>query len=73
MYLLYQSFNREIGHRRINYMTHFLKWMKNILLFTYTTNILVSLLTVNMKNFLAQKSENVRPNSSNSMENATPL
>ena len=36
--------------------------MKNTSLFTYSTNILVRLLTVNLKNFfLPQKSENVRP------------
>ena len=45
--------------------------MKNILLFTYCTNILVRLLTVNMNNSLPQKSENVRPHSNNSFENAT--
>ena len=33
----------------------------------------VRLLFVNMKNCLAQESENVRPYSSNSIENATPL
>ena len=33
-------------------LTHFLiNWMKNTLLFTYSTNILVRLLTVNMNNF----------------------
>ena len=52
--------------------------MKNTLqltqLFTYSTNIVVSLLTVIMKNSLIpQKSENERPHSSNSNENATPL
>ena len=47
--------------------------MKNTLLFTYSANILVRLLTVNMNNSLTQKSENVRPHSSNSFENATPL
>ena len=49
--------------------------MKNTLLFTYSTNILIRLLTVNMNNFqfLPQKSENVGPHSSNSTENATPL
>ena len=46
--------------------------MKNTLLFTYSTNILVRLLTVNIKNCLTQNSENVRPHSSNSIENATP-
>ena len=57
--------------------------MKNTLLFTYCTNILVRLLTVNMNNSLPQKSENVRPHSNNylkmqphysqpSRENATP-
>ena len=47
--------------------------MKNTLLFTYSTDILVRLLTVNIKNFLTQKSENVRPHFSYSIENATPL
>ena len=47
--------------------------MKNTLLFTYSTNILVRLLTVNMKNRRTQKSENVRPHYSQSRrENATP-
>ena len=35
--------------------------MKNALLFTYSKNILVRLLTVNMKNCLIQESKNVRP------------
>ena len=47
--------------------------MKNTVLFTYSTNILVRLLTVTMNNFLTQKSENVRTHSSNSIENTTPL
>ena len=49
--------------------------MKNTLLFTHGISILVRLLTVNVKNFLPQKSQNVRPHSStsNSIENATPL
>ena len=47
--------------------------MKNTLLFTDSTNILVRLLTVNMKNCPTQKFENVLPHSSNSIENATPL
>ena len=48
--------------------------MKNTSLFTYSTNILVRLLTVNVKNFFyPQKSENVRPHSSNAIQNATPL
>ena len=33
-------------------LTHFLDWMKNTLLLIYRTNILVRLLTVNMKNCL---------------------
>ena len=37
-------------------VTHFLNWMKNTLLFTYSTNLLVRLLTVNMKNCLTPKS-----------------
>ena len=47
--------------------------MKNTLLFSCSTNILVRLLTVNIKNCLTQKSENVRLHSSNSIENATTL
>ena len=44
--------------------------MKNSLLSICSTNILVRLLTVNMKNcFTQKKSENVRPHSSNSIEN----
>ena len=35
--------------------------MKTALLFTYSKNILVRLLTVNMKNCLTQESKNVRP------------
>ena len=47
--------------------------MKNTLLFTYSTNILVRLLTVNVKTFFTQKSENVWPDySQSSRENATP-
>ena len=46
--------------------------MKNTLLFTDSTNILVRLLTVNMKNCLTKEYENVQPHSSNSIENATP-
>ena len=46
--------------------------MRNTLLFTYGTNILVRLLTVNMKSE-PQKSENVRPHySQSSRENAIP-
>ena len=51
-------------------MSHFLDWVKNTLLFIYSTNILVRLLTINMKNCLTP---NVRPHSSNFIENATPL
>ena len=36
-------------------LTHFLDWMKNTLLFIYSTTILVRLLTVNMKNCLTLK------------------
>ena len=36
-------------------LTHYLNWMKNTLLFTYSTNIVVCLLTVNMKNCLSPK------------------
>ena len=45
--------------------------MKNTLLFTDSTNILVRLLTINMKNCLTKEYENVQPHSSNSIENAT--
>jgi len=66
-------------------VTHFLNWMKNTLLFTYSTNILVSLLTVNMKNCLTPKTPKMcdpilvtllklRPHySQSSRENATPF
>ena len=51
--------------------------MKNALLFLYSTNILVRSGTfANRKYeelFYPQKSENVRPHSSNSVNNATPL
>ena len=47
--------------------------MKNTLLFTYSTNILVRLLNRKMNNSLTQKSENVRPHSSNSIENCNPI
>ena len=58
--------------------------MKNTLIFTYSTNILVRLLTVNMKNCLTPKNPKIsdsilvtllkmRPNfSQSSRENATP-
>ena len=48
--------------------------MKNTLLFTYSTNVPVCLLTVNMKKVLTpEKSENVQPHSSYSIENVAPL
>ena len=65
-------------------LTHFLDWMKNNLLFIYSTNILVRLLTVNMKNCLTPKNPKMcdpilvtllkmRPHySQSSRENATP-
>ena len=47
--------------------------MKNTLLFNYSTNILVRLLTVNMKNCLTPKNPKMcDPTSGNSIENATP-
>ena len=47
--------------------------MKNTLLFNYSTNILVRLLTVNMKNCLTPKNPKMcDPTSSNSIENTTP-
>ena len=52
----------------------FLNWMKNTLLFTCSTKILVRLLNVNMKIFLTQKSENVRLHYSQSIcEKATHI
>ena len=47
--------------------------MKNALLFTYNTNILVRLLilNINKKTVLPQKSENVQHHPSNAIENAT--
>ena len=55
-------------------LTHFLDWIKDTLLFICSAIILVRLQTVNMRNRLTpKKSENVRPHSSNSIENATPL
>ena len=40
---------------------YFILNIKNTLLFTYSKNVLVCLLTVDMKYCLGQKSENVRP------------
>ena len=52
-------------------LTHFLDWMKNTLLFICSTNILVHLLTVKYEGMsYPKKSKNVRPHSSNSIENA---
>ena len=51
----------------------YIEWRTFYLVYNYSTNILVRLLTVNMKNCLTQKSENVRPHSGNSIENATAL
>ena len=65
-------------------LTHFFDRMKNTLLFIYSTNILVRLLTVNMKNCLTPKNQKMpdpilvtllkmRPHySQSSRENATP-
>ena len=55
-------------------LIHFLHRMKNTLLFICGSNILVRLLTVNMKNCnTPPKPENVRPHySHSSRENATP-
>ena len=55
-------------------LTHFLNGMKNTLFFTYSTNILVRLLTVNMKNCLTLKNPKMcDPNYRQSnRENATP-
>ena len=55
-------------------LTHYLNYMKNTLLFTYCINILVRLLTVNKEELsYPQKSENLRPHSTTSIENATKL
>ena len=56
-------------------LTHFLIGMKNTVFYTgYSTNILVRMLTVNMKNCLTpKKSEKVWPHSRNFIENVTPL
>ena len=50
------SFGQKRNFRDLNLvtfyfyeLTHFLDWTKNTLLFTYSKNILVRLLTVNMK------------------------
>ena len=65
-------------------LTYFLDWMKNTSLFNYSTNILVRLLTVNVKNCLTPQNANmcdpilvtllkIRPHySQSSCENATP-
>ena len=65
-------------------LTHFLSWMKNTLLFIYSTNILVILFTVIMKNCLTPQNPEMcdpilvtllkmRPHySQSSRENATP-
>ena len=65
-------------------LTHILNGMKNTLFFTYSTNILVRLLTVSMKNCLTPKNPKMcdpilvtllkmRPHySQSSRENATP-
>ena len=65
-------------------LTHSLNWMNNTLLFICSTNILVRLLTVNMKNCLTPKNpkmcdpilvtlSKMRPHySQSSRENATP-
>ena len=47
--------------------------MKNTLLFTYSTNILVRFLTINMKNCLTPKIRKCATPSGNSIENASPL
>ena len=47
--------------------------MKNTLLFKYSTNILVRLLTVNIKNCLASKNPKMCNPSLVTLENATPL
>ena len=41
----------------LNEFTHFLHWMENTLSFIYSTNILVRLLTVNMKNCFTPKNQ----------------
>ena len=54
-------------------LAHLLNWMKNTSIFTYSTNILVRLLTVNEVQCYPKKSKNVQPHSGNSIENATPF
>ena len=47
--------NTKFSRSQLSIYEITLYWMKNTLLFTYSTNILVRLLTVNMKNCLAPK------------------
>ena len=47
--------------------------MKNTLLFTYSTNILIGLLTVNINSSLTPKIRKYATHSSKSFENETPL
>ena len=54
-------------------LTHFLNWMKNTLLFIYSTNILERLLTVSMKNCLTPKIKQMRNPVTVTLDNATPL
>ena len=54
--------------------THFLSWMKNTLLFIYSTNISSTFANRKYEELsYPQKYGNVRPHSSNSIENVTPL
>ena len=74
----------QLGHFLFFLIDHVLDWMKNTLLFIYNTNILVRLLTVNMKNCLTPKNPKMcdpilvtllkmRPHyNHSSRENATP-
>ena len=54
-------------------LAHFLNWMKNTLLFIYSTNILERLLTVSMKNCLTPKIKQMRNPVTVTLDNATPL
>ena len=55
-------------------LTHFLNWIKNTLVFTYTDKHSGTFANRKCEELsYPPKSENVWPHSSNSIENATPL
>ena len=54
-HLSHFSANTKFSRSQLSIYEITLYWMKNTLLFTYSTNILARLLTVNMKNCLAPK------------------